>query len=835
MDFGALGFLPGFPEGRSPLLHDQDPQLPPGEDDPDPTPPDHLHGGLSGATERSGDDSGGRGDNEELKDPLLSAAAELLEEGAVGELGDVPPCRIFDATRIWRLALYPADGSVPASTAAFYSDSPRDDSQGPSSPATQPEESSSPETGVPEGDTLTSQTPSNGQDKGLGEGGAGEVYEGNVGAEKFRGARAKEQSQTTQACGQCGKMFRSSSALNKHFLSHSQERRHVCCVCQKAFKRQDHLASHMVTHQKSKPFGCCVINCGKSYCDLRSLRRHYEAHHKHMALGEEGRGTAGISSEVIGAVMTPELVQQMLPPVLELLSPLAQPAPPTSPVQSAGSTGAAIVTVLHTASQSNLQEGEQNEAMPGKDSGEAIGHLTVVSRGNDARPPLTPEITVLHTPEPTRPASWPHPNPAPGTSPHLTLPPPTEPLVPEVKGQQKLDSFVHAFARRRPSLLAALEARGFIAGEVRTGEPLQQQQQQQLPPYRAHASVSVAKLSPCSVPPQPPPPHQFSGPVFEGRSYSVAYQQEQSLLPDNCTTSSPSALVGTPRGWQRPALQATLQALQQHLQPRQTWRPAWGQYHPSGSSTLSFSQDLQNSGVPYVPQAPASPLNQAATSPSPFHPRSLPAHPLTPTSPAPPCLVPPSPTHSRPTQPLPPPSLLTPLSTPPLTSSASSCLEPAWGATQALGQLSQIYPNACRTVMSGNGCASSPRQFAHFSPADMVQHTGVVLHCSPHNSAEGLSMAQHALIVSADVGVPQCAEGQQGAMAPYGKTSQPTTIQQSTTQRGSAQPHTASVSAPSANEQQQGRWEPVAIKEVSHASREAAPRPENVQTLGNNF
>ena len=148
MDFGALGFLPGFPEGRSPLLHDQDPQLPPGEDDPDPSPPDHLHGVLSGATERSGDDSGGRGDTEELKDPLLSAAAELLEEGAVGELGDVPPCRIFDATRIWRLALYPADGSVPASTAAFYSDSPRDDSQSTSSPAAQPGMSSIKLTGL---------------------------------------------------------------------------------------------------------------------------------------------------------------------------------------------------------------------------------------------------------------------------------------------------------------------------------------------------------------------------------------------------------------------------------------------------------------------------------------------------------------------------------------------------------------------------------------------------------------------------------------------------------------------------------------------------------------
>lgn len=42
-------------------------------------------------------------------------------------------------------------------------------------------------------------------------------------------------------CEQCGKIFGSSSALAKHKLTHSDERRYVCPICSKGFKRQDHL------------------------------------------------------------------------------------------------------------------------------------------------------------------------------------------------------------------------------------------------------------------------------------------------------------------------------------------------------------------------------------------------------------------------------------------------------------------------------------------------------------------------------------------------------------------------------------------------------------------
>ncbi|XP_054714606.1 uncharacterized protein LOC129224210 [Uloborus diversus] len=83
----------------------------------------------------------------------------------------------------------------------------------------------------------------------------------------------------TQPCPTCGKVFSNSSALTKHKLTHSDERKYVCQLCAKAFKRQDHLNGHMLTHRNKKPFECDAEGCGKSYCDARSLRRHKENHH----------------------------------------------------------------------------------------------------------------------------------------------------------------------------------------------------------------------------------------------------------------------------------------------------------------------------------------------------------------------------------------------------------------------------------------------------------------------------------------------------------------------------------------------------------------------------
>ncbi|KAM4825709.1 zinc finger protein 541 isoform 1-T2 [Thomomys bottae] len=103
-------------------------------------------------------------------------------------------------------------------------------------------------------------------------------------------------------CSLCGKVFSSASSLSKHYLTHSQERKHVCKVCSKAFKRQDHLTGHMLTHQKTKPFVCIEQGCSKSYCDYRSLRRHYEVQHGLCILRE-----APPEEEAFGDLPHPDL------------------------------------------------------------------------------------------------------------------------------------------------------------------------------------------------------------------------------------------------------------------------------------------------------------------------------------------------------------------------------------------------------------------------------------------------------------------------------------------------------------------------------------------------
>ncbi|XP_037010982.2 zinc finger protein 541 [Artibeus jamaicensis] len=119
-------------------------------------------------------------------------------------------------------------------------------------------------------------------------------------------------------CSLCGKVFSSASSLSKHYLTHSQERKHVCKICSKAFKRQDHLTGHMLTHQKTKPFVCMEQGCSKSYCDYRSLRRHYEVQHglcilKEAPPEEEAGGDSPHTQEAAG-LPGPSGLRSLTPP-----------------------------------------------------------------------------------------------------------------------------------------------------------------------------------------------------------------------------------------------------------------------------------------------------------------------------------------------------------------------------------------------------------------------------------------------------------------------------------------------------------------------------------------
>ncbi|XP_056395913.1 zinc finger protein 541 isoform X2 [Hyla sarda] len=115
---------------------------------------------------------------------------------------------------------------------------------------------------------------------------------------------------TALDCKVCRKVFYNASSLSKHMVTHSEKRNHICRVCKKAFKRQDHLMGHMLTHLKVKPFVCTESGCNKSYCDFRSLRRHFDVHHGLLIKQQQEPATKPC------LIPTKVLETESLPPVL---------------------------------------------------------------------------------------------------------------------------------------------------------------------------------------------------------------------------------------------------------------------------------------------------------------------------------------------------------------------------------------------------------------------------------------------------------------------------------------------------------------------------------------
>lgn len=71
--------------------------------------------------------------------------------------------------------------------------------------------------------------------------------DGDEGGRATSGSAGEEEQHHTSPqkllleCSLCGKVFSRASSRSKHYLTHSQERKHVCGICSKAFKRKDHL------------------------------------------------------------------------------------------------------------------------------------------------------------------------------------------------------------------------------------------------------------------------------------------------------------------------------------------------------------------------------------------------------------------------------------------------------------------------------------------------------------------------------------------------------------------------------------------------------------------
>ncbi|KAF0773642.1 Serine/threonine-protein phosphatase, partial [Aphis craccivora] len=154
----------------------------------------------------------------------------------------------------------------------------------------------------------------------------------------------------------CGKVFGNASALAKHKLTHSDERKYVCNVCSKAFKRQDHLNGHMLTHRHKKPFECKANGCGKSYCDARSLRRHTENHHHHRPSSNQGSPPASPSSSTSSGCIQYAPAPMPSPPgtsAATTSTTVATGAPSSSSASASSSSASASASSTSTTSASS--------------------------------------------------------------------------------------------------------------------------------------------------------------------------------------------------------------------------------------------------------------------------------------------------------------------------------------------------------------------------------------------------------------------------------------------------------------------------------------------------
>lgn len=81
------------------------------------------------------------------------------------------------------------------------------------------------------------------------------------------------------ACETCGKAFRDVYHLNRHRLSHSDEKPFSCPICQQRFKRKDRMSHHVKSHQGGveKPYVC--PHCAKAFSRPDHLNSHVRQVH----------------------------------------------------------------------------------------------------------------------------------------------------------------------------------------------------------------------------------------------------------------------------------------------------------------------------------------------------------------------------------------------------------------------------------------------------------------------------------------------------------------------------------------------------------------------------
>lgn len=77
-------------------------------------------------------------------------------------------------------------------------------------------------------------------------------------------------------CDVCDKTFPSIQNLNRHKLTHADEKPFKCDMCDKGFLTVENLNRHKRIHTGEKPYECEV--CGKRYAHSTTLKEHQQTH-----------------------------------------------------------------------------------------------------------------------------------------------------------------------------------------------------------------------------------------------------------------------------------------------------------------------------------------------------------------------------------------------------------------------------------------------------------------------------------------------------------------------------------------------------------------------------
>ncbi|KAM4693608.1 histone-lysine N-methyltransferase MECOM isoform 2-T2 [Discoglossus pictus] len=78
-------------------------------------------------------------------------------------------------------------------------------------------------------------------------------------------------------CKECDQVFPDMQSLDKHLLSHTEEREYKCDQCPKAFNWKSNLIRHQMSHDTGKHYEC--ENCSKVFTDPSNLQRHIRSQH----------------------------------------------------------------------------------------------------------------------------------------------------------------------------------------------------------------------------------------------------------------------------------------------------------------------------------------------------------------------------------------------------------------------------------------------------------------------------------------------------------------------------------------------------------------------------